>query len=249
MEALSAGRIWANRVSGWRGSDREGNGCGRSAIGCGRCMASRSTSRTATRSPSWSRPSSPSTPTTATATVAFARAAGAIPDLGGSARRAGRRARGGDPARRPRRGRRRRGSRRSWSGSASPPDLDWTETAPREESLEFLLSLPGRRPQNRRLRPDLHLGHPGDPGRRPRPPGRRPARALPGQGLVREGPRRDAGDRRPRGRPRAARQPDPARARGLPAETALRRVRAAADVPLVPREPRTLPQPRSGERQ
>jgi endonuclease-3 len=24
-----------------------------------------------------------------------------------------------------------------------PPDLDWTETAPREESLEFLLSLPG----------------------------------------------------------------------------------------------------------
>ena len=40
-------------------------------------------------------------------------------------------------------GRRRRGSRRSSSGSASHPDLDWTETAPREESLEFLLSLPG----------------------------------------------------------------------------------------------------------
>ena len=55
----------------------------------------------------------------------------------------------------------------------------------------------GRRPQNRRLRADLHLGHPGDPGRRPRPPGRRPARPLPGQGLLREGPRRDAGDRRP----------------------------------------------------
>ena len=37
-------------------------------------------------------------------------------------------------------GRRRRGSRRSSSGSASRPDLDWTETAPREESLDFLLS-------------------------------------------------------------------------------------------------------------
>ena len=37
-----------------------------------------------------------------------------------------------------------------------------------------------------------------------------------------------------RGRLRAARQPDPPRAHALPPETALRRVRAAPDVPLVP---------------
>ena len=58
---------------------------------------------------------------------------------------------------------------------------------------------------------------------------------FPAQGLLRAGPRRDAGDRRPRGRLRAAHEPDPPRARALPPEAALRGVRAAADVPLVPR--------------
>ena len=85
--------------------------------------------------------------------------------------------------------------------------------------------------QNGGLRADLHLGHPGDPRRRPRPPRRRPPRALPGEGLVRARARRDAGDRPARGRLRAAHEPDPARPRGLPAETAMRRVRAAPYVP------------------
>ena len=40
-------------------------------------------------------------------------------------------------------GRRRRGSRRSSSGSASRPTSTGPRTAPREESLEFLLDLPG----------------------------------------------------------------------------------------------------------
>ena len=62
-----------------------------------------------------------------------------------------------------------------------PPDLDWTETAPREESLEFLLDLPGVGRKTVGLRPDLHLGHPRDPGRRPHPPGRRAARPVPRQ--------------------------------------------------------------------
>ena len=132
------------------------------------------------------------------------------------------RGRGGDPARRAGASRRRRGSRRSSSSSASRPDLDWTETAPREESLELPARAAGGRAQNRGLRADLHLGHPRDPGRRPRPPGRRPARPLPAEGLLRARPRRDAGDRRPRGRLRAAHEPDPPRARGLPAEAALR---------------------------
>ena len=92
------------------------------------------------------------------------------------------------------------------------------------------------RPQNRRLRADLHLGHSRDPGRRPRPPGRRPPRPLPAEGLLRARPRRDAGRRRPRRRLRAAHEPDPPRAHALPPKAALRGVRAAADVPVVPRQ-------------
>ena len=89
-------------------------------------------------------------------------------------------------------------------------------------------------PQNGGLRAALQLGTAGDPGRRPHPPGRRPARALPGKSLARARPRRDAGDRPFRGRLRVPPQPDPPRPHALPPETALRRVRAEADVPLVP---------------
>ena len=119
-----------------------------------------------------------------------------------------------------------------------PPDLDWTETAPREESLEFLLALPGVGRKTAacvliftwgipEIPVDVHVHRVG--GRL----GLFPAKASFEQAhdemlaivapedayelhmnLIRHG-----------------------RAR-LPAETALRRVRAAADVPLVPREPR-----------
>ena len=143
------------------------------------------------------------------------------------------RGRGGDPARRPGQA----------EGAADPGDPRAARRAPRprldrDRAARGVARVPARpaggRPQNRGLRADLHLGHPGDPGRRPRPPGRRPARPLPGKGLLRARPRRDAGDRRPRGRLRAAHEPDPPRARALPPETALRGVRAAPDVPLVP---------------
>ena len=118
------------------------------------------------------------------------------------------------------------------------PDLDWTETAPREESLEFLLALPGVGRKTAacvliftwgipEIPVDVHVHRVG--GR---------LGLFPREGLVRARPRRDAGGRRPRGRLRAAHEPDPPRARALPPETALRGVRAAADVPLVPRRAR-----------
>ena len=66
-----------------------------------------------------------------------------LPDLGRSARRAARRGRGRDPAGRPWRSRRRRGSRRSCASWGPEPNLDWTEDAPIEESRAYLLSLPG----------------------------------------------------------------------------------------------------------
>ena len=66
-----------------------------------------------------------------------------FPDLGGSARRAGRRRSRRRSAPAASASRRRRGSRRSCERLGDEPDLDWTETAPREESLEFLLALPG----------------------------------------------------------------------------------------------------------
>ena len=70
---------------------------------------------------------------------AFAAPARALPDLGGGPRRAGRGGRGGDPARRPGQaeGAADPGDPRALG---EPPDLDWTEDAPREESLEFLLA-------------------------------------------------------------------------------------------------------------
>ena len=161
-------------------------------------------------------------------------AARALPDLGGGPRRAGRGGRGGDPARRPGASRRRRGSRRSSSSSASRP----TSTGPRRRRARSRWSscsaLPGVGRKTAacvliftwgipEIPVDVHVHRVG--GR---------LGLFPAEGLLRGGPRRDAGDRRPRGRLRAAHEPDPPRARGLPPEAALRRVRAAPDVPLVP---------------
>ena len=98
-----------------------------------------------------------------------------------------------------------------------PPDLDWTAPpTPREESLEFLLELPGVGRKTAacvliftwgipEIPVDVHVHRVG--GR---------LGPLPGRRLVREGARRDAGDRPPRGRLRAAHEPDPPRARDLP---------------------------------
>ena len=59
-----------------------------------------------------------------------------------------------------------------------PPTSTGRETRPR--GVARVPPRPARRrAQNRRLRADLHLGHPGDPGRRPRLPRGQPARALP----------------------------------------------------------------------
>ena len=162
------------------------------------------------------------------------RPARALPDLGGGPRRAGRarsRRRSGRAASA---GRRRRGSRRSSSGSASRPTSTGRRRRPREESLEFLLDLPGVGRKTAacvliftwgipEIPVDVHIHRVG--GR---------LGLFPPKRLVRAGPRRDAGDRRPRGRLRAAHEPDPPRPGGLPPEAPLRRVRAAADVPLVP---------------
>ena len=97
--------------------------------------------------------------------------------------------------------------------------------------------LPGRpaggRPEDRGLRDDLRLRAAGDPGRHPRPSRRRPPRSVPAGGPVRGGSRRDARDHPARGRLRAPHQPDPARARRLPPEAPLRRVRTPPDVPVV----------------
>ena len=161
-------------------------------------------------------------------------AARALPDLGGSPRRAGRRARRGDPPRRP----------GAAEGAADPGD---PRAARRPSRPRLDRDRPARgvarvpplaargRPQNRGLRADLHLGHPGDPGRRPRPPGRRPARPLPAERLLREAPTTRCW--------RSSTAEDAyelhmnlirhGRAICRP-ETALRGVRAAADVPLVP---------------
>ena len=73
---------------------------------------------------------------------AFAAPARALPDLGGGARRAGREV---EEAIRPGGLGRQKAPRIQaiLERLGEPPDLDWTETAPREESLDFLLSLPG----------------------------------------------------------------------------------------------------------
>ena len=162
-------------------------------------------------------------------------AARALPDLGGGARRAGR-ARS-----------RRRSGPAAWRKQKAPriqaileqlgeqPDLDWTETAPREESLELPALAARRGPQNGGLRADLHLGHPRDPGRRPHPSGRRAARPLPARRPPSSAPTTRCW---PSSTPEDAYELHMNLIRhgrdALPPETALRGVRAAPDVPLVP---------------
>ncbi len=116
-----------------------------------------------------------------------------------------------------------------------PPDLDWLAEAPRRQALDYLTDLPGvgrktaacvlifsfDRPE---IPVDTHVKRVGGA-----------ARPVPGERLLRGGPRRDARDHPARGRVRAPHQPDPSRPRPLPPASALRRVRPAADVPVVPR--------------
>ena len=60
-----------------------------------------------------------------------------------------------------------------------PPDLDWTAPHAAGGVAGVPARAAGGRAQNRGLRPDLHLGHPRDPGRRPHPPGRRAVGLFP----------------------------------------------------------------------
>ena len=139
----------------------------------------------------------------------------------------------------------RAGRAREAEGAADPGDPRAARRAPRprldrDRAARGVARLPalaaGSRAQNGGLRSDLHLGHPRDPGRRPHPPGRRTARPLPAEGLLRARPRRDAGDRRPRGRLRAAHEPDPPRPRGCAG-----RNRAAASASCAGCAPGTVP--------
>ena len=68
--------------------------------------------------------------------------------------------------------------------------------AARAEVIDYLTSLPGRRPQDGRLRDDLRPRPARDPGRHPRPPGRRAPRAVPAADPARGRARRDARDHR-----------------------------------------------------
>ena len=209
-------------------------GCGRSAIGCGRCTGSRSNEPHGHPIAELIKTVLSQHTNDRNRDRSFAAPARALPDLGGGARGAASRrsrrrsARAGSP------GRRRRGSRRSSSSSASTP----TSTGPRPRRARsrssFLLSLPGVGRKTAacvliftwgipEIPVDVHVHRVG--GR---------LGLLPAEGLLRARARRDARDRRPRGRLRAAHEPDPPRARALPPETALRRVRAASHVPLVP---------------
>ena len=229
----------AKSATRWPGSDRTSGACGRSATGCGRCTgagqrAARAPDRRADQDrplPAHQRPQP---------RPRLRGAARALPDLGGGARRAGRRGRGGDPARRPGASRRRRGSRRSSSSSASSPTSTGPRTAPREESLEFLLSLPGVGRKTAacvliftwgipEIPVDVHVHRVG--GRL----GLFPAKAS----------FENAHDEMlaivaARGRLRAAHEPDPPRARALPPEAALRRVRRCGGC-----APGTAPESRS----
>ena len=118
-------------------------------------------------------------------------------------------------------------------GCGEPIDLAWLRDAPRDEAIDFLTSLPGvgrktaacvllfsfDRPE---IPVDTHVYRVG--GR---------------LGLIRDrasfdaGARRAAASRRPRGRLRAAHQPDPPRPRRVPSAAALRAMRAASHVPLL----------------
>ena len=118
------------------------------------------------------------------------------------------------------------------------PTLDWLADSERDEAIEFLVELPGVGRKTAACVMIFALGRPEIPvdthvyrvgGRLGLFRRRR---------LVRAGPRRDARDHRPRGRLRAAHQPDHPRPPRLPPDPPVRRVRPAPHVPVVPAQPR-----------
>ena len=138
------------------GIARRGGACSRSGIACESCTGSRSTSRMATRSPSWSGPFSPRTPTTTTATS---------PTPGcGSASRPGRSVRdapteeveaairpgGLSPTKAPR-------IQEILGRLGDHPDLDWLAEAPRAVRARLSDRPSGRRSQDRRGGPPVCL--------------------------------------------------------------------------------------------
>ncbi len=118
-------------------------------------------------------------------------------------------------------------------GSGDPIDLSWLRDAPRGGGTRLLDLAAGRGTQDGRLRPALLLRASRDPGGHARSPRRWALGTDSRRRLVRPGARRDSARDRPRGRLRAAHQPDRPRARRLPAEAAVRAVRAAPHVPLL----------------
>ncbi len=72
------------------------------------------------------------------------------------------------------------------------PDLDWLETRAAAGRDRLPHGVAGRRAQDGRLRDDLRLRPPRDPGRHARAPRRRPARAVSAGPRARAGARRDA---------------------------------------------------------
>ena len=181
-----------------------------------RSTASRSWRRTRTRSASWSSPCCRQSTNDRNRDVAFLRLRDRFPTLGGGARRAGRRDRGGDPP-----GRHLEGQVGAHQGdpakrSATTSDLDWMRDAPVERSRDYLVALPGVGRKTaacvllfayglREVPFDTHVSRVGGA---PRDPAR--------QGAVREAARRDAADLAPGHRARAARQPAAPRPADLP---------------------------------
>ena len=115
------------------------------------------------------------------------------------------------------------------------PTLDWLAAADRDDAIDFLTGLPGVGRKTAACVMIFALGRPEIPVDTHvyRVGGR--LGLFPGSGLVRGRPRRDARDHRPRGRLRAAHQPDHPRPSRVPALAALRALRAAPDVPVVSR--------------
>ena len=162
------------------GGGPPGGACSRSATGCASSTGSRSTSRTAIRSPSSSAGVLSQNTNDHNRDVAYSRLRERFPDLGGGPRRADRGGRGGDQA-----GRTEPDQGAPHPGDPRPlgdhPDLDWLAEAPRDEALAFLDRPAGRGTEDRRRGPALHLRPTGDPGRRARQAGRRATRPVQGR--------------------------------------------------------------------
>ena len=127
------------------------------------------------------------------------------------------------------------GSRRS---SRRCPTTSTSRGCARRRSTSrarLLCALPGRRPQDRRLRAALRLRAARRAGRHARQPRRHAARAAAPGRAVRRAARRDAAAHAAGRRARAARQPPAPRPPHVPrADARVPRLRAAADVPGAP---------------